>query len=275
MVFASFTALPVVAQNPPASAPLAAIASSFRCPEELPSDEARKEAVDSFTRQYAAAFPGKTVADLSQFRYQLLVSHHCTQTLANIRTSVSPATPTISPTTQTFAFEGHSYGPRAEDFDPATGVWTVRFRSDGISHTQATSTPPNEILLNFYGWHPATDPKDIAEAYIAPRPNIRILGKFQAPDDLTKRPAFFILSESIYPGEPDAFVNISEITSLGTGAYAVTFSHFVPGANAEQRGKDWYLSPEGHAVAAAIGHIAVDPAWEQHFASTPKPGSHP
>ena len=184
-------------------------------------------------------------------------------------------TVTVSPSTSTLLFQGHIYGPAFEQFDPKTSVWTVRFRSDGVDRAHAAGTALNEILFNFYGWNPAIDPKDIAQTYVAPRSGTRILGKFRAPDAVTRQPAYFVVSETVYPGEPDAFVNIIEITSSSFGAYAVTFSHFVPGENAEQRGKDWFLSAEGQAIAAAIDHFSVDPSWVRHFNEFPVSGSAP
>jgi hypothetical protein len=171
----------------------------------------------------------------------------------------------LVPSTKSFPFLNHNYGPKSEEFNPKTQVWTVRFRSDGTDHPHATSTPPDELLINFYGWNPATDPRDYADRFVAPRPNLKLLGKFQAADPVTQATAFFIVSETVYPGEPDAFLDVTKITSIEGGAYAITFQHFVPGDNAEQRGKDWYLSPEGQAAASAAGKIAVDPSWRQHL----------
>ena len=177
----------------------------------------------------------------------------------------SPAL-SVSPHSTTISFNQREYGPKTEKFNPETRVWTVRFSKDGKPPGQTEK----ELIFNFYGWNPATFPKQIAEAYIGRRDNVKILGKFQAPDDVTKLPAYFIVSETLYPGEPGGFVNISKITSVGSGAYAVTFSKTIDGNNPAEKGKAWFLGPEGQAIAKAIGQIGVDESWELHFADSHK-----
>lgn len=66
-----------------------------------------------------------------------------------------------------------------------------------------------------------------------------VLGKFEAPDDLIRRPAFFI-SETLYPGETCGYVSISEISSVGSGTYTTTLAKKIAGtstADVEQKGK--------------------------------------
>jgi hypothetical protein len=170
------------------------------------------------------------------------------------------------PRSTTISFNQREYGPKTEKFNPAPRVWTVRFSKDGKPPGQTEE----ELIFNFYGWKAATSPMQIAEAYIGRRDNVKILGKFQAPDDVTKLPAYFIVSETLYPGEPGGFVNISKITSVGTGTYAVTFSKTIDGNNPAEKGKAWFLGAEGQAVAKAIGQVGVDESWEQHFSDPGK-----
>jgi hypothetical protein len=236
-----------------------ALSRSFRCPEDYPSDEAKRAAVKGFMQAYAATFPNNNVRDMLLFRYRLLVAHSCVQTLKSMLADVSPLSEMLS-------MEKRDYGPRTEEFDPETKVWTVHFRRDGDPPAFAEE----ELIFNFYGWKPATSPEAIAQRFINRRDNLRILGKYAAPDDVTKATAYFIVSETLYPGEPDGYVNISKISSVGTGAYTVTFSKKISGTNVEEKGKAWFLSEEGQTISRAIDHVGVDPLWEEHFSHSQK-----
>jgi hypothetical protein len=75
---------------------LAQIDRTFVCPESLPSDEARNDAVKLFLEEAAAVQPTITVKQLTEFRVAMLKKHKCRATLANI--AVAPAA-TAAPAT--------------------------------------------------------------------------------------------------------------------------------------------------------------------------------
>jgi hypothetical protein len=58
---------------------------SFVCPEALPTDQARVNALGDFVQWFRARHPDTTVGGMLAARYALLESHHCKQTLTNIR----------------------------------------------------------------------------------------------------------------------------------------------------------------------------------------------
>jgi hypothetical protein len=72
---------------------LAELDRTFVCPESLPSDAARKDAVKLFVEQYAAIHPETTIAQFTYYRISLLEKHHCSVTLAAMGLSDSPAAP--------------------------------------------------------------------------------------------------------------------------------------------------------------------------------------
>ena len=147
-------------------------------------------------------------------------------------------------------FQNQDFGPRTEEYNPKTKVWSVWFRKDG----QPPEFSESDLIFNFYGW-PGPTPEKIAQAFLQPRENMHIIWKFSAPDDVTKMPAFFVLSETLYPGETFGYVNISKITSVGTGAYTVTLTKKIQGASTpeiEQNVKNWFQSPEGKAQQARL-----------------------
>jgi hypothetical protein len=70
---------------PPSS--YAAYSKTFRCPETLPSDEARTNALRNFLAWAAQNDPDVTVEKVAQLRTRLLAEHHCNETMANIRSA--------------------------------------------------------------------------------------------------------------------------------------------------------------------------------------------
>lgn len=240
----------------------ATLSRSFRCPEELTSNDAKQAALQEFMQSYTNRFPNNTVRDMMLFRYRLLVAHSCLQTLSLMLMHVSPVTEMLR------VGEG-DFGPKTVEFDRKTKVWTVWFRKDG----QPPPLSEANLIFNFYGWKPATSAEAIANAFVHPREDLLVLGKFQAPDDVTKAPAYFIVSEGLYPEETYGWVNISKITSVGTGAYTVTFAKKITGtavADISEKGKAWFVSQEGKAISGAVGQVGVDPGWKQYFAQAHK-----
>ena len=192
------------------------------------------------------------------FRYRLLVEHSCIQTLKSMLADVSPIS-------EMLRLEDHDFGTKTEEFDPHPKVWTVYFRKDG----EPSSLSDEDLIFNFYGWNPSTSPEGIAQALLKPRENLNIIWKFEAPDDLTKAPAYFFISETQYPGEMFGYVNITKISSTGGGAYAVTLDKKITGTSVvdiDKKCKAWLISEEGKASTTELGHVGVDPTWEQHFA---------
>jgi len=230
---------------------------SFRCPEEFTSNEAKQAAVRDFMQAYASRFPNNTVRDMLLFRYRLLVTHSCVQTLNYMLMHVSPDS-------EMLRVEDRDFGPKTVEFDRKTKVWTVWFRKDG----KPPEVSDEDLIFNFYSWKPATSPEAIANAFVSPRENLHILGEFEAPDDITKAPAYFIVSETLYPGETYGYVNISKISSVGSGAYTVTLAKKITGtstADIGEKGRVWFISEEGKAITDVVGHVGVDPAWEQYL----------
>jgi hypothetical protein len=250
------------AQTSPQDAAAVARWRAFQCPEALTSNEAKESALREFMRAYAAENPNNSVRDMMSFRYRLLVAHACTQTLISMLA-------TVSPLSETLHIEGRDFGPRTEEFDKNTKVWTVWFRKNG----EPPGHSNENVIFNFYGWNPPIAPEVIAKSFVSPRENVQILGRFRAPDDITKQPAYFVVSESLYPGETYGYVSISKITSAGSSAYTVTFTKVIAGPSTEDVDKKvraWLISAEGKAFSEAIGHVGVDPDWEQHLAHAHK-----
>ncbi len=239
----------------------AQLSRSFRCPEDYSSDSEKKAALHEFMQAYAARFPNNNARDLLLFRYRLLVTHSCVQALNSMLADVGPISEMLH-------LDNQDFGPKTEEYDPKTTVWTVWFRKDG----QTPALSESDLIFNFYGW-PGPSPESIATTFITPRPNVNILWKFEAPDNLTKKPAYIIVSETLYTDENYGYVNITKITSAGSGTYAVTLAKKIWGGATAQiadKGKTWFVSEEGQETSRTVGNIGVDASWEQYFARKPK-----
>jgi hypothetical protein len=173
----------------------------------------------------------------------------------------------ISPLTEMLPFNSRDLGPKTEDFNPSTKVWTVYYTLNGVS----PESPDEEIILNFYGWAPAVSSQSIAEAFLSRRDNVRVIYKFQAPDESTKEPAYFVVSQTNYAGRSYGFVNITKISSVAGGAYAATYSKKIRGSRSDETVKDspsvkWLSGEAGKAAAAGIGRIGVEAEWRDYLA---------
>jgi hypothetical protein len=233
------------------------LSSSFQCPEDFASAEAKDAELKKFLRAYVAAFPSDTIHDLMRYRYRLLVSHSCSSTLQYMLGHVSP-------TTDMLLFNGNSYGPKTEEFDPTTKVWTEYYTRNG----EAPEIPEEELIFNFYGWDPATSADAIAKAFINRGDSVKILAKFAAPDDLTRTLAYTIVSETPHPGRSYSYVNVTKITSAGSGTYAVTFSKKIVAdgtADLTRAAGSWVLSEEGQTVLTGIHSVGVNAEWQEYL----------
>lgn len=65
----------------PVQRKLEQIDRTFICPESLPSDEAREDAVKLFIAQLRAIEPELSIRNLVEHRQSLLIKHGCTKTL--------------------------------------------------------------------------------------------------------------------------------------------------------------------------------------------------
>lgn len=84
-MIAALLAAAVVAGSPGASDPLVSVEKAFVCPESLPSDETRREALQSYVETASAAYPAFGLTRLMLLRRGLLAEHDCDQTLNNLR----------------------------------------------------------------------------------------------------------------------------------------------------------------------------------------------
>ena len=112
---------------------LAEIDRTFICPESLPSDEARNDAVKLFLDEWAAVQPTTTVNQVMAFRVAMLRKHRCRATLENIGVApVAKATPNTR-NTEHWERAGSISGPQGMvitvDMDSMIGVGPGKMRT--------------------------------------------------------------------------------------------------------------------------------------------------
>lgn len=89
-------AMMLAVQDPmtlPVQQKLDQIDRTFVCPESLPSNEARTDAMKLFVEQLRAVEPNLTVRNIVEYRYSLLEKHGCVKTLENIKNYKPPNAP--------------------------------------------------------------------------------------------------------------------------------------------------------------------------------------
>jgi len=84
ILLAAAFAVPALAQSADKDK-LAEVDRNFVCPENLPTDAARQEAVKQYLLNVRDAWPVATVDDMIAFRVALLNKHNCTKTLDAIQ----------------------------------------------------------------------------------------------------------------------------------------------------------------------------------------------
>ncbi len=172
-----------------------------------------------------------------------------------------PSAVVVHANTTRIPLAGETFSRREQELDPATNVWTVYFDPENTLPAGAS----DGLILNFYGWDPPTEPSVVAQAFVRRAGDSQIIFKFQAPDEVTHKPAFFIISKAMHLDRGYGYLNISKITSVGSAAYAVTFDRRFPGKDAaaiDQAIKQWLLTPEAHTVQNALGTLSMDTDWE-------------
>ena len=80
-----FLALPAIAAEP--NSQVSTIDHLFVCPETLPSDQARTDALSNFMESMSKAAPDEGIVDVLRYRKLLLQKHACTETLRSLQAS--------------------------------------------------------------------------------------------------------------------------------------------------------------------------------------------
>lgn len=202
---------------------------SFTCPEDY--DDPQKYAEELV--ESLADYKDLDSDELMKKRYETLLSNGCKTSLFNIH-SQGVMDPMIK-------FNGKEYGPPVSDVDEDSEVRSVYYPLSG----QQSGEDDEEIIFNFYiqdvwGEEPFTT-SDVAQiiADSDGQNNNHILYKFQAPDPINKKPAFYFYTNYI-PDENTLFIVIAKVASVGRDVYSISFSRKILESEKDQTISDLY-----------------------------------
>lgn len=241
-------------------------ASLFRCPENLPSEEQRLDAVRKFVSAYREANPDAMMSDMQTYRYGLLVSNNCSTTLANMLENVVPLNPMLR-------FGGKDFGPQVIEFDKDTKVWSSFFTLNG----QSLDSPDEELIFNFYLQNVWASKKISAEQIATlisdnylQSDNSEVLFKFTAPDGATKNPDYIITSYIIYPDENYGYAYLTKVSSIKNDVFSIIYAKkfFGDATNLRKDIKSWIVQDveSDNSFLKGTGNIGVDDSWLDYFA---------
>ncbi len=150
---------------------------------------------------------------------------------------------------------------RETEFNPKTGVWSVFFDPED----SAPEAGDTGLILNFYGWNPASSAQEVAQRFVN-RYGSEVIFKFQAPDPDTKKPAYFLFFKDFRIEKGYGYADITKVAEVDGGAYAITFSRRLRGKNKEEIAnaiRAWLLTPEGKAAESAVSNMTADASWRE------------
>lgn len=240
---------------------------SFVCPEDYQSPQAREDALITFIDDYSEEHPNATLQDIYTYRHTTLVSHSCNKTLANLLQNISPDDLKLY-------FVGKDFGPQNLQFTNDTNVWSSYYTLG----EQGLANPDEEIILNFYLHDVWTSKKftaqsvaqNIADSF-SQYSNSTLINKFTAPDDITKKPAYFIISDTIHPDQNYAYVYIMKISSIENDVFSVAYSKKFndDASNLQSNINNWLTQDLGSSEGASSGiaNIGVNANWLDYFAN--------
>lgn len=237
------------------------LSDSFACPESYSSPQDQTNAVAKFISDYSKTSPNATVGDMYTYRYNLLVSHSCDKTLANMLQNVTPLD-------QMLRLEGKDFGPQKIEFTKDTGVLSSYFTLKG----QGLENPDEELIFNFYlqnvwanGAISAEHVAQVVADSYGQSNTSEVIYKFTAPDTITKNPDFFIFSDITYPDQGYGYLYVTKISSLQNSVFSVTYSKKFSAntANLKNDINNWLAQDlkltDGYSKE--IENIGVDSSW--------------
>lgn len=254
--------------------------SEFKCPSEYETAEKYTEDLAKWIRKSTDANPGITGDELLALRDKKLGNHRCRPSpwgneldgasdsqrtaSSSVEFNETSGVFNVSPRDKIIKFGDKSYGPYITKQDLYTGVRSVYYPLLG----QKTVEADEEVILNFYIQGVWADEvftaRDFANQFVNGSENDGdyILDHFEAPDPVTKEPAFYIVSYAIYPDLEYGYVFLSKITSIKNDVYSVLLSKKFVGTEMDLKNKmtEW-LEKEGDYYQTVVADIKPDNSW--------------
>lgn len=238
------------------------LSSSFVCPENYQTAQDMTNATVKFIADYQKEFPQSTLGDLEIYRYHLLVSHSCKETLSNVLTNVSPMNLMVR-------FQNKDFGPQKTEFTKDTNVLSSYL----TLNRQLLTSPEEELIFNFYlenVWSTGTISAEhvaqvVANSY-GQSNDSKVIYKFTAPDPLTKNPDYVIYSYISTPQENYSYVYITKISSVQNSVFSVTYAKKISDTDSKNLENDvnaWVLgdTKATNGVSTQLINVNVSNDW--------------
>jgi len=167
----------------------------------------------------------------------------------------------VSPHTQVLFFDNKNFKKVETEFDPNTKVWSAYY----TLNEQSPVDPEEEFILNFYlnnVWTANITAEGVARTFL--NANLNIIGSpFVAPDNLTRKPAYIVVFTT--KKENHSYLNITKVSSLLDGVFAVTYSKKILGDNEEvSNHANHFLVKNAKSevgTTLALADINLDESW--------------
>ncbi|MFH1182740.1 MAG: hypothetical protein V1690_00565 [Candidatus Moraniibacteriota bacterium] len=203
--------------------------TDFTCPGEYDSSE---QYVNELF-QFISENKDLSTEELMRKRQDLLIANGCEWALFNMHSE--------GVMDSKIEFAGEEFSPPTRNVYEETGVRSVFYPLSG----QKAGEADEEIVFNFYlqgiwGKKLFTS-RDVANVIADSEGvnNTHIIYKFEAPDEISKKPAFFFFT-SYTPDKNTGYINMTKITQIGDDVYSITFSKKILDTEMEQNFEDWF-----------------------------------
>ncbi len=171
----------------------------------------------------------------------------------------------IKPNQQLLFYDNKEYSLKELAFDNDTKVWNCFY----TLNRQDIDMPEEAIIINFFIenlWANTFTAEYVAKLFI--NTNTNILGSpFTAPDGITGKPAYFILSTRANGG--GFYLDITKISSIKNSVFTITYSKEVQKGDVELKMNVDNLVMQDLSsdtgAAYMIVNIGIDESWIDHL----------
>ncbi len=167
----------------------------------------------------------------------------------------------IKPDQQLLFYDNKEYILKELAFDSNTKVWNCFY----TLNKQGIDTPEEVIILNFFIenlWADTFTTEYVAKLFVDK--NEKVIGfPFTAPDGVTGKPAFFIIS--LRQNSGGFYLDITKISSIKNSVFSITYSKEVQKGDTELKMNvdKLVLQDLGSGTGATemIGNTGIDESW--------------
>jgi hypothetical protein len=168
------------------------------------------------------------------------------------------------PSKSPIRFVGNNYDFSEGDFDCQTRVGYVYYTLNGST----SDNPDGQIFIDYYFQGVYNDNPFTAEdvANNTSNGNFVVESRFEAPDPISKKPAYFLVASSVDQDGINGRVTIMKFADIGEDVYSAVFSKRInsKGMDSYEAVEKW-LADKVKTYGDALGNIGPDDSWLNYF----------